>query len=186
MPSPGCIMGSEMSYGDYHQAGRTSAERRRRRGWLTMLLVFALLFGTFGVALAFTQGWVVDRNPMANPTVACVEWKEPPPPRDITVNVYNATNRRGLAVTASQLLAGQKFRVGRIGNDPQRATIEETAQIRYGTRTKAQAQVLALRFPGAALVEQKDRDDGILDVVLGDAYEKVKPVPDPTPPPNAC
>lgn len=176
----------EMSYGDYHEAGRTSAERRRRRGALTMLLVFMLLFGTFGIALAFNQGWVADRNPLANPTPECVEWVQPPPPRDITVNVYNATSRRGLAVEASTLLAGQKFRIGRVGNDPQRATVEQTAEIRYGTRTKPQAQVLATRFPGAKMVEQKDRVDGILDVVLGDKYEKVKAVKDPVRPTNAC
>ncbi len=176
-----------MAYDDdyVHEAGRTSEQRRRRRARLTMALVFVLLFGTFLTALAFTQGWVTDRNPLANPTAVCVPWTEPPPPRDITVNVYNATSKRGLAVKVSQTLAGQRFRIGTISNDPLRKQVDGVAEIRYGKKTLAQARVLALRFPGATLVAD-NRTNGILDVVLGDKFTKVANPKDPVRPTNAC
>ena len=117
--------------GYVHQAGRTSAQRRRRRAAWTMALVFLLLLSAFGIAVGFNQGWFGDRSPTANPTVACVPYTEPPPPQDITVNVYNATSKKGLAMTASQALAGQRFRIQTVSNDPLKKQVPGTAEIRY-------------------------------------------------------
>ena len=176
-----------MSYDDdyVHEAGRTSAQRRRRRAVATMALVFVLLLGAFFIALAFTQGWVGDRSPQANPPAACVPWTEPPAPKDITVNVFNATSRRGIAVKAAQTLAGQKFRIADVRNDPLRKQIDGVAEVRYGKQTLAQAKVLAQRFPGAKLVVDS-RTTGILDVVLGEQYTKVANPKPPVRPTNPC
>ncbi|MDO5711720.1 MAG: LytR C-terminal domain-containing protein, partial [Micrococcales bacterium] len=109
--------------GYVHQAGRTSAQRRRRRAAVTMALVFVLLLSAFGIAVAFNQGWVGDRSPASDPASACVPYSEPPPPQDITVNVYNSTTKKGLALTASQALAGQQFRIQTVSNDPLRKQV---------------------------------------------------------------
>lgn len=171
--------------GYVHQAGRTSAQRRRRRAAVTMALVFVLLLSAFGIAVGFNQGWFGDRSPTANPSVACVPYTEPPPPEDITVNVYNSTTKKGLAATASQALAGQRFRIQTVSNDPLKKQVPGTAEIRYGKPTAAQAQVLAKRFPGSALVQDK-RTDGILDVALGEKFTKVANPKAPVRPTNAC
>ena len=150
-----------------------------------MATVFGLLFAAFGIAVAFNQGWVGDRTPWTNPATACVPWKQPPPPSDITVNVYNSTTRKGLAKTASQALAGQQFRIQAVGNDPLKKTITAVAEIRYAKSTTEQAKVLAARFPGAKLVQDK-RTTGILDVSLGQKFTKVVSPKAPVRPENAC
>lgn len=175
-----------MADDDYvHEAGRTSAVRRRRRAVATLAAVVALLLSAFLIALAFNQGWVADRSPLANPTQACVPWTEPPPPRDISVSVYNSTQRKGIANRAAQALRGQQFRVVDVRNDPLQRTVEQVAEIRYGTRTKAQADVLATRFPGATM-KAENRTDGILAVALGDKFAEVANPGAPVAPTNPC
>lgn len=151
----------------------------------TMVLVVLLLLAAFGIALAFNQGWMTDRSPLANPTQACVPWTQPPPPRDISVNVYNSTQRKGIANDAAQALRDQQFRVVNVRNDPEKRTVTQVAEIRYGRRTKAQADVLARRFPGAKLVPD-ERTDGILDVALGEKFTKVANPKPPVAPTNPC
>lgn len=150
-----------------------------------MTLVFVLLFSAFLVALAFNQGWVGDRNPLANPTQECVPWTQPPPPRDITVNVYNSTRRKGIANDAARSLRDQQFRVVNVRNDPLKRVVAQSAEIRYGARTKAQADVLAQRFSGATLVADA-RTDGILDVALGEKFSTVANPKPPVAPTNPC
>lgn len=150
-----------------------------------MALVFVLLLSAFGIAVAFNQGWVGDRSPASNPASACVPYSEPPPPQDITVNVYNSTTKKGLALTASQALAGQRFRIQTVSNDPLRKQVTGVAEIRYAKATTAQAKVLAARFPGAKLVQDK-RTDGILDVALGEKFTKVTNPKSARRPANAC
>lgn len=171
---------------DYvHEAGRTSAQRRRRRAVASMAFVFVLLLAAFLGALAFNQGWVGDRSPSANPEEACVPWDNPPPPKDVTVNVYNSTSRSGIARQVASDLARQKFRISDVRNDPLRKMVTEVAEIRYGAQTEAQAKVLAERFPGARLVADQSTD-GILDVALGDKFSKVANPPLPVRPTNPC
>lgn len=177
-----------MAYDDegyVHQAGRSSAQRRRRRAAATMTLVFVLLLAAFGIAVAFNQGWVRDRSPWSNPAAACVPWQNPPPPADITVNVYNSTTKKGLAKTASQALASQRFRIQTVSNDPMRKAVTGVAEIRYAKATADHAKVLATRFPGAKLVQDK-RTTGILDVSLGEKFVKVANPKAPVRPTNAC
>lgn len=88
-------------------------------------------------------------------------------------------------MTASQALAGQRFRIQTVSNDPLKKQVPGTAEIRYGKPTTAQAQVLAKRFPGATLVQDK-RTDGILDVALGEKFTKVANPKAPVRPTNAC
>lgn len=175
-----------MAYDDYvHEAGRTSADRRRRRAVITMTVVFALLLSAFGIALAFNQGWVGDRKPWGQAGPTCTPWTEPPPPKDITVNVYNSTDTKGLAAKAAADLAAQEFRIEGVGNDPLKKKVAGVAEIRYGKQTAAQAKVLAQRFPGAKMLPDQSTD-GILDVALGEKFTKVANPKPPVAPSNPC
>ncbi|WP_431774291.1 LytR C-terminal domain-containing protein [Streptomyces cucumeris] len=54
-----------------------------------------------------------DENPRTGRTAAA-----PPKPADITVNVYNATKRSGLAKDTADELKKRGFKIGKVGNAP--------------------------------------------------------------------
>ena len=79
------------------------ARARRRRAAITLLAVLLVLFGAFWYAYSYY------RNPpaaAATPTATCTTAKQP---AKVTVNVYNATGRDGLAASTAEEL---KARVG--------------------------------------------------------------------------
>ena len=108
----------------------------------------------------------------------------PPHPSQVTVNVYNATFRSGLAGQVGAQLATRGFREGKTGNDPQRSFLpDDTAVIRYGEDGAAAAAVLAQHVPKAVLTKV-DRTDKTVDIVLGNDYSALIPaamVPKPAP-----
>jgi hypothetical protein len=97
-----------------------------------------------------------------------------PPPKDVKVRVYNATDRDGLANTARRLLTQRGFTVIRVGNDPQREVLTVGAQIRYGASGIGAAQLLHAHVPYAELMSD-DRDNNTVDLVLGPTFGVLAP-----------
>jgi len=92
-----------------------------------------------------------------------------PLPRTITVNVYNATTRSGLALSTSLQLGARGFKIGKVANDPAKKIIAASAEIRYGPGGVVEAKVVAAQVIGAVMVPDH-RTDTSVDFVLGDGF----------------
>ncbi|MCP3754871.1 LytR C-terminal domain-containing protein [Streptomyces sp. TBY4] len=103
-----------------------------------------------------------------------------PPPGGITVNVYNATPRAGLAKAVGDELKLRGFAVGKVGNAP--ADFDKKvpgAGILIGSpkTDKAAFSVLGTNLAGAT--QQTDtRETADIDLILGDGFKELTPKAD--------
>ncbi|WP_328299631.1 LytR C-terminal domain-containing protein [Streptomyces sp. NBC_00435] len=103
-----------------------------------------------------------------------------PPPGQITVNVYNATARAGLAKAVGDELKKRGYIVGKVGNAP--ADFDKKvpgAGILVGSpqTDKAVFSVLGTSLTGAT--QQTDtRGTADIDLILGDAFKELAPKAD--------
>jgi hypothetical protein len=144
-------------------------------GAIVVLMMVVLFGATFG-AVRLLRG---SSTPEANgPTAApCVTTTvQPglvlPKPATVTVNVYNATDRAGLAASTAAELKSRGFGIGKIANDPLGKSLTNVAEVRYGPAGKANAQLLVYYVPGATLVLDK-RTDTTVDLVLGTKFKAI-------------
>ena len=99
-------------------------------------------------------------------------------PADVSINVYNATSRRGLALSTSKTAAQRGFKIASVGNDPKDKTIKDVAHIRYGPEGEESAKLLAQHIKGAKL--DPGQAQGRRDRPRpGDHLEGVRPGADP-------
>ena len=82
----------------------------------------------------------------------------PVPAGDITVNVYNATSKTGLAGSTAKDVRTYGFVVGTIANDPLGKSVTGTGEIRYGKNGKVAASVVRTMLPTAAIVQDARAD----------------------------
>ena len=84
---------------DHAQRTVLSSHRRRqrRRAAVTLTLVGLVMVGTFAYAAAYFQGWVAFGTPppVASPACQVAAPAKVVTPGAVTINVYNATNRKG-------------------------------------------------------------------------------------------
>jgi hypothetical protein len=149
--------------------------RRRRRAVITLSTVILLLLATAVYAASYVQGWVGTPAPKAVVNASCSANPELAP-RDVTINVYNASDRTGLAALVATSLEKQGFKVATVDNDPLGQTILTVGEIRTGESGVAGAVLAAKRVPGARVV-QDDRMDASVDVVLGKVFRSLKVPP---------
>jgi hypothetical protein len=99
-----------------------------------------------------------------------------PEPEVVTVNVYNATDRAGLAQQTAQALAERGFTIGEVANAPEELDGEVTgAGLVRGSGLAEQTGSLAvlnahLTGMTAGTVE---REDPTVDLVLGEDFEQL-------------
>lgn len=152
--------------------GTTIAPRKKKhhlRDGFLLLLAVGLFFGAgYGVMHLFKQTGGGSAEPTASPT-SCVRVK----PKDVTVNVLNASGVTGAARAAADKLSGYKFEIATVGNDKENTS--EVGFIRYSPDSRQDASLLALYIPGAAVVE-KPGSSGAIDLALGKGFDGfVKP-----------
>ncbi|MFE9631573.1 LytR C-terminal domain-containing protein [Streptomyces sp. NPDC006463] len=98
-----------------------------------------------------------------------------PKPGDITVNVYNATPRAGLAKAVGDELAKRGFVIGNVGNAPANfdKKVPGTAILLGSPATdKGAFSVLGTQLVGAT--QQTDaRETADIDLILGDAFKEL-------------
>lgn len=160
--------------------------------------VVAIVLVVIGMVILFGAGYGLSRiiqgsssdggdagSPTAAPTSATPE-PEPcvtvtvtpgaglPSPAQVTTNVYNATDRTGLAASTAEELQVRGFLIGAIDNDPLAKTITGVAEIRHGPSGEQAAKLMAFYLPGAELVDD-GRADATIDTALGAAYTTVAP-----------
>lgn len=157
--------------------------RRRRRTAITLLVVVAMLVGAFYVASSYRNTPDAAAGASGCPpssTTATATGKttgtakakpvsKAPTPGQITVNVYNATSRSGLAGDTAKAVKARGFVVGKVSNDPLKKTLTSPGELRYGKSGAAAAAVAKGLLPSAKSVVD-GRADASVDLVLGNAY----------------
>ena len=165
--------------------GPSGGGPRRRRPWATGLLVvlmMAVVFGgTYGAVVLLRgggnepgPGTGSSSTPDTCVTVSVTPGAALPEPATVTVNVYNATDRSGLARTTADELKTRGFGIGAVANDPLGKSVAGVAEIRYGASGADNAALLRYYAPKATLVQDK-RTDATVDLVLGAKWKAVPP-----------
>ena len=164
------------------ESGASSSRRaRRRRALITLALVALMLFFAFWYAYSYYQA-SDERRATARPT--CTVTAGPLVPKDVTVNVYNATERAGLAAKTATDVRKRGFRVSTVANDPLQRKVSAAAEVRFGpSGAKGSKLVLAL-VKGSKAVKDS-RTDSSVDLVIGEKYAKLTAAPKTTPTPAA-
>jgi hypothetical protein len=129
-----------------------------------------------GGTSAPTDGSATSDAPEPQPcvTVTVTPGAGLPSPAQVTSNVYNATDRTGLAASTAEELQVRGFLIGVIDNDPLAKTITGVAEIRHGPSGEQAARLMAFYIPGAELVDD-GRKDATIDTALGAAYTSIAP-----------
>jgi hypothetical protein len=86
-----------------------------------------------------------------------------------TVRVYNATSRRGFALSVARDLQKRGFKVPTVGNDPLGSS-PTTAVIRHGPQGILAAHTLGSQLAGTMVYQQDDRAGTTVDLVLGPRF----------------
>jgi len=87
-------------------------------------------------------------------------------PASVTLRVYNATDKAGLATTVANALKERGFTVGEIANDTSGRTVTGVGELRYGQPGKDTAAYVKLYLPGAGDYPDT-RATAVVDVVIG-------------------
>jgi hypothetical protein len=154
--------------------------KHRLRQVMLFVTIPGVLLGTASITAAYSAGWM---TPSAPPS-ACSPVVVPAPARgSFTVNVMNATGRRGIAAEVATGLAKRKFTLGGISNAPESWYVTQPAVVHHGPKGLDQALLTASQIPGAKLFADS-RADTSVDVVVGLGYkqmvaipERLKPIP---------
>ena len=149
---------------------RSRTKRRRRAIALGALAVLALGAGAYGV---FALVGSDQPAPAAAPCPVAETAKQPVhqaiTPQQVTVNVYNSTNRQGLAASAAAALKQRGFVIGKVANDPLDSHLAISAQVRGAADAASLMKYVAAEVPGAQL-QADTRADQSVDLVLGTAF----------------
>ena len=167
------------------ESAASRRHRKARRTAITLVLVLVLVGAAFYYAASY---W---RNPgrsaasgcptatattaKASKAAAAKPAAAAPKPTQITINVYNATTRAGLAADTASQVKARGYVIGAVSNDPLAKAVTGTAELRYGQAGTAQATVAKKLVAGVALVKD-GRADGSVDLVLGDQFKTLAPV----------
>ena len=156
--------------------GMTSEERAgRRRMVLTVLLVALIAFFVLWYAMSYVRA---DGGAPSDATTASSSSPETPacsiPPKKVTVNVYNATDRTGLAGRVAKELRKRGFDVELVANDPKQAEVQGVGQLRHGKVTDPEARLL-VKHAGELRDVQDQRTRETVDVVLGEEFRGLVP-----------
>ncbi|MGK5694252.1 LytR C-terminal domain-containing protein [Streptomyces sp. URMC 128] len=169
--------------------------RPRRRGRLVGLVVASAAvlgvggWGTWQLIDVFTGGGE-KASAAGSGTTDCApktkaspspRAKALPEPRAITVNVFNATTRSGLAKKTADELKKRGFKIGDVGN----ATKQYDKKVK-GTSVllgpvsalDTSLPVLGTQLPGAERRTEAARKGTALDLVIGDGFKELAKKPD--------
>jgi len=154
--------------------------RRKRRSLITLAVVLLGLFFAFWYAWSYYQADTTARATRA-PAATCAPYdaKAVTPDRT-TVNVYNASNRNGLAGTVAKSLRDRGFTIGKVANDPSKRKPPAVAEVRHGPAGVAQAKLVASSLPKGTKVVADKRKGAAVDVALGAKFTGLAPVPTAT------
>ncbi|QFG69638.1 LytR C-terminal domain-containing protein [Ornithinimicrobium pratense] len=145
----------------------TAARRARRRAGLVIAGLLAALLLALVVALAIVQGWFSLGEGGADDASQTTAAEVPAPsmlPSEVSVNVFNATSRGGLAGRTADSLRERGFDVQGVDNTN---AVEGPGLIRYGSEAQEQAELLAESVGQGVVLELVEREGTTVDLVLG-------------------
>ena len=149
----------------------TAARRRRRRTALVLTAVVALLLVVFLYAVAYYRGWIPGADEDTGDAAATTTTAPALQPADVVVNVYNATERPGLAGRTADALRARGYAVDAVDNDREGREVD-TVAIYFGPEGQAGARLLQTEVPDAQLVPDT-RGTAEIDLVLGANFEEL-------------
>jgi len=95
-------------------------------------------------------------------------------PKDVKINIYNATNSPGLASNVASDFRNRKFQVLKADNDPQKKGVDSVAVLRYGPKAVGSWHLLRAYFLNEAEPEyDPNRDTDVVDVVIGSGFKQL-------------
>ena len=96
-----------------------------------------------------------------------------PQPSGVTMNVFNATSRSGLAKTTADELAKRGFKVAKFGNAPTTydQKVTQTALIVAGPAGEAAAREAGTQVAGSTVKIDPARKDSSVDLMIGDGFK---------------
>ena len=154
--------------------------RGRRRSRIPLLLA---VLAVVVIAAAGWWWWTGRDDPtvQAQPTLHHRCPTPTPIPKAVAihlihVNVYNATDRRGLATEVAVTLRHRGFHVGAVDNDPLHRTVSGVAEVRTGPHGTGAARTVAAQAggaPGVAVVPDSRTGSGV-DLVIGNAFRSLR------------
>ncbi|MFH9009200.1 LytR C-terminal domain-containing protein [Streptomyces afghaniensis] len=146
-------------------------------GWGTLQLI-DVFTGGGGKASAAGGGTDCAPGTKSSPSPSA---RALPEPRTITVNVFNATTRSGLAKKTADELKKRGFKIGDVGN----ATKQYDKKVKGPGVLLGPASALDTSLPvlGTQLPDAERRTDAAhkgaaLDLVIGDAFKELAKKPD--------
>jgi hypothetical protein len=160
---------------DVEDSPRALRTRRlRRRHTVVLVSVLSLMILAFGYSAAYYSGW---RPSAIAAGQTCTPVAVPAPrPASFVLNVYNGSDRAGLAHNTSKVLARRGYRIGKVANDPAQGVVRAPAEVRYGDKGLDAALLVAGLVSDARLVNDT-RTDTRVDLVLGPDFRSLKPAP---------
>lgn len=134
-----------------------------------LLSVFALVFVVVTLIRDTQNGDEVLADCPAGYQRANVTLREP---KDIKINVFNATESQGLASSVAQDFKNRKFQVVKTGNE--KKGVDGVAVLRYGPKAVGSWHLLRAYFLDEAEPEYNpEREDDVVDVVLGSGFRQL-------------
>lgn len=171
-----------MAFDEEQLTEEESARRHRWRRIRTSVTLLVLIGVVIGAAWYSWDNVVSEDDAEAGSTSRPCAPGVPtaaPAPAEVQVNVYNATDRSGLASAVARLVRERGFVVVDVDNDPLGRDITGTAEVRSAAGSQAAAELVATLVTGAVYVPD-ERTETTIDLVLGDAFEALA---DPAAPP---
>jgi hypothetical protein len=183
--SPGEIGGKRFRVGldDEYVPFRNRTRRRRKTVGASLSGLLVLGIGAYGLVSLVTapeqggaqsackagaagQAFVApqERGALQAPVIATGA----PAPK-FTLNVYNATNRHGLAAGTAEQLKQRGFFIGQVTNDPLKINVTASAQVRGSKANEDALRIVAAEVPGAQ-IQTDNRTDPSVDLVLGAGF----------------
>lgn len=154
-----------------HHGRSTEGRARQRRSIITIGLVLLMLFFAAWYAMSYIRandtatGATTTLTP--SPTSSCDLT-----PEEVPVNVYNATNRAGLAAQVASDLRKRGFQVLTVANDPKREELTGRGELRYGELGKPGAELVSQHI-GSFAKQVDERTRTSVDVVLGPKFDRL-------------
>jgi hypothetical protein len=139
-------------------------------GWGTLQLIDVFL-GTTGTVRAENRA-ACDTTPRTKPSPSA---RPLPSPRQITVNVYNATKHSGLAQRTADELKKRGFKIGKVDNaSPEYDKKVKSAGILLGASDAGQERLKVL---GTQLTDFSTKADARkgddVDLIIGDGFKNL-------------
>lgn len=162
-------------------AMRSSPVRRRSTARRPVWgIVGAVILGTVALlAIALGLVWFLSSandaetdaapTPLPCTTTLVTPIETLPAAESVVVNVFNSTDRAGLAAQTADALRADGYVVKKVGNAEGGEAVAGSAELRFGPKGERAAERLRFLIPDAVLTPI-DRSNKRVDVVLGTAY----------------